>query len=372
MQRQLRGNLPQAFVHALLLESAHRLGEAGVNSPASTRDPQPDSAPLLGDHMTSRRVPASSSSPERPAASAAPPPACSPSGATTSPCWPAASTGLEAAAHEVEAARRRRAADRRSTPPTTRRSSVAADRVEERARRDRRLGQRRLHLGVRPLRRHRARGVPPRHRGDLPRLRQRHPGRAAPDAAARPRRRSSRSGRRSAYRGIPLQSAYCGAKHAIQGFHESLRTELLHDQQQRPRHHRADAGREHPAVHLGAVQAPAPGPAGAADLPARGRRPRRRSTPPTTPTDGPTGSGRHRRHHPRQRGSRRGLLDRYLARTGFASQQTDEPRTRASRPTSGSRPTATRTSAPTGASTTGPPRAARSCGPPSTTGWSAR
>ena len=32
-----------------------------------------------------------------------------------------------------------------------------------------------------------------------------------------------------AYRGIPLQSAYCGAKHAIQGFHESLRTELLHD-----------------------------------------------------------------------------------------------------------------------------------------------
>jgi NAD(P)-dependent dehydrogenase (short-subunit alcohol dehydrogenase family) len=32
-----------------------------------------------------------------------------------------------------------------------------------------------------------------------------------------------------AYRGIPLQSAYCGAKHAIQGFHDSLRSELLHD-----------------------------------------------------------------------------------------------------------------------------------------------
>jgi len=30
-----------------------------------------------------------------------------------------------------------------------------------------------------------------------------------------------------AYRGIPLQSAYCGAKHAIQGFHEALRCELL-------------------------------------------------------------------------------------------------------------------------------------------------
>ncbi|QSW98629.1 SDR family oxidoreductase [Haloterrigena alkaliphila] len=32
-----------------------------------------------------------------------------------------------------------------------------------------------------------------------------------------------------AYRGIPLQSAYCGAKHAIQGYTESVRTELIHD-----------------------------------------------------------------------------------------------------------------------------------------------
>lgn len=31
-----------------------------------------------------------------------------------------------------------------------------------------------------------------------------------------------------AYRAIPLQSAYCGAKHAIVGFTEGLRTELLH------------------------------------------------------------------------------------------------------------------------------------------------
>ena len=37
-----------------------------------------------------------------------------------------------------------------------------------------------------------------------------------------------RSGQRVAYRGIPLQSAYCGAKHAIQGFTESVRCELLH------------------------------------------------------------------------------------------------------------------------------------------------
>jgi hypothetical protein len=32
-----------------------------------------------------------------------------------------------------------------------------------------------------------------------------------------------------AYRGIPLQAAYCGAKHAVQGFTDSLRCELLHD-----------------------------------------------------------------------------------------------------------------------------------------------
>ena len=33
-----------------------------------------------------------------------------------------------------------------------------------------------------------------------------------------------------AYRGIPLQSAYCAAKHAIQGFMDSLHAELIHDE----------------------------------------------------------------------------------------------------------------------------------------------
>lgn len=33
-----------------------------------------------------------------------------------------------------------------------------------------------------------------------------------------------------AFRGIPLQSAYCASKHAIQGFFESLRAEFIHDQ----------------------------------------------------------------------------------------------------------------------------------------------
>lgn len=32
-----------------------------------------------------------------------------------------------------------------------------------------------------------------------------------------------------AYRGIPLQSAYCASKHAIEGFYDSFRTELMHD-----------------------------------------------------------------------------------------------------------------------------------------------
>lgn len=47
----------------------------------------------------------------------------------------------------------------------------------------------------------------------------------------RPRRRGAIVfvGSALAYRGIPLQSAYCGAKHATQGFFESLRAELLHE-----------------------------------------------------------------------------------------------------------------------------------------------
>ena len=45
-----------------------------------------------------------------------------------------------------------------------------------------------------------------------------------------PRNRGSivLTGSALAYRGIPLQSAYCGAKHAIQGFQDSVRSELSH------------------------------------------------------------------------------------------------------------------------------------------------
>ncbi|KWV57053.1 short-chain dehydrogenase [Bradyrhizobium macuxiense] len=47
----------------------------------------------------------------------------------------------------------------------------------------------------------------------------------------RPRRRGRiiQIGSALAYRGIPLQAAYCGAKHAMRGFTNSLRAELLHE-----------------------------------------------------------------------------------------------------------------------------------------------
>ena len=50
-------------------------------------------------------------------------------------------------------------------------------------------------------------------------------------ARMRPRDRGTvvQVGSALAYRGIPLQSAYCGGKHAIQGFHDSLRAELFAD-----------------------------------------------------------------------------------------------------------------------------------------------
>ena len=47
----------------------------------------------------------------------------------------------------------------------------------------------------------------------------------------RPRNRGAliQVGSALAYRGIPQQSAYCGAKHAIRGFTDSLRCELIHE-----------------------------------------------------------------------------------------------------------------------------------------------
>ncbi|MEU5361996.1 SDR family oxidoreductase [Streptomyces sp. NPDC005925] len=127
-----------------------------------------------------------------------------------------------------------------------------------------------------------------------------------------------------AYRGIPLQSAYCGAKHAIQGFNESLRCELLHTR----------SGVRTTMVQLPAVNTPQ------FDwvlsrMPGRAR--------PVAPVYQPEVVARaivHAAGHGRRReywvgGSTAatllanavvpGLLDRYLARTGFDAQQDDAP-----------------------------------------------
>ena len=90
----------------------------------------------------------------------------------------------------------------------------------------------------------------------------------------RPRNRGTivQVGSASAYRAIPLQSAYCGAKFAIRGFTDSLRTELMHDGVDVSLRHGPDAGAQYPAVQLGAQQDEPAAPAGAADLSARSRR----------------------------------------------------------------------------------------------------
>jgi NAD(P)-dependent dehydrogenase (short-subunit alcohol dehydrogenase family) len=128
-----------------------------------------------------------------------------------------------------------------------------------------------------------------------------------------------------AYRGIPLQSAYCGAKHATQGFHESLRTELLHDRSR---------------VRVTMVQMPA------VNTPqfswVLSRLPHQAQ--PVPPIYQPEVAARavvYAADHPRRReywvgettaatllvnAVAPGLLDRYLARTGFSGQQTDQPK----------------------------------------------
>jgi NAD(P)-dependent dehydrogenase (short-subunit alcohol dehydrogenase family) len=126
-----------------------------------------------------------------------------------------------------------------------------------------------------------------------------------------------------AYRGIPLQSAYCAAKHAIQGFVDSLRCELLHD----------DSG-----VHVTMVQMPA------LNTPqfewSRSRMPRRaRPVPPIyapeVGADAVVWASQARRREVWVGWSTSvavlasrvapGLSDHYLASTGYQSQQTDEP-----------------------------------------------
>lgn len=124
-----------------------------------------------------------------------------------------------------------------------------------------------------------------------------------------------------AYRGIPLQTAYCGAKHAIQGFNEALRCELLHDRSR---------------VRVTMVQMPAVNtPQFDWVLSRLSRHPQ--PVPPIYQPEVAAGAVLYAARHPRRReywvgGSTTatllgdkfapGLLDRYLARTGYRSQQT--------------------------------------------------
>jgi NAD(P)-dependent dehydrogenase (short-subunit alcohol dehydrogenase family) len=127
-----------------------------------------------------------------------------------------------------------------------------------------------------------------------------------------------------AYRGIPLQTAYCGAKHAIQGFHEALRCELLHEKSN---------------VHVTMVQMPAVNtPQFSWVLSKLPRHPQ--PVPPIYTPETVARQVLHAADHPRRReywvGSSTaatlaanalapGLLDRYLARTAFDAQQTGQP-----------------------------------------------
>jgi short-subunit dehydrogenase len=127
-----------------------------------------------------------------------------------------------------------------------------------------------------------------------------------------------------AYRGIPLQSAYCASKHAIVGFTESLRTELLHEK----RDVRVSM------VHLPAVNTPQ-------FEWVKSRLPNRaQPVPPIFQPEVAADAIVFMSEHPRREmfvgfptmeavfGDRiaPGLVDEYLAKTGFDSQQTDEPR----------------------------------------------
>ncbi|HEX6498279.1 MAG TPA: SDR family oxidoreductase [Micromonosporaceae bacterium] len=133
-----------------------------------------------------------------------------------------------------------------------------------------------------------------------------------------------------AYRGIPLQAAYCGSKHAIQGFTESLRCELLHDKSN---------------VHVTMVQLPAVNTPQFDWVLSRLRR-HPQPVPPIYQPEVVARSIVYAAQHPKRReywvgGSTAatliankfipGILDRYLARTGYKSQQTSQP-TSAERP----------------------------------------
>ena len=150
-----------------------------------------------------------------------------------------------------------------------------------------------------PVHRDHGGGVPAGDRGQLPRVRARDNGGAHADAAPRPGHdragrvgaRASAASRCSRPTAAPSMRSTASPRRCA----ASCCTRLG-----RARDRGADAGRQHPAVLLGAVPAAEPSPAGAADLPARGRRPRRRVRRRPSPPAAVLGGGDHGGHLARQ------------------------------------------------------------------------
>jgi short-subunit dehydrogenase len=126
-----------------------------------------------------------------------------------------------------------------------------------------------------------------------------------------------------AYRAIPLQSAYCGAKHAIRGFTDAVRTELLHH----------DSRVWLTEVHMPALNTPQ------FDWCKNKMAHKSQPVPPIYQPEVAADAVHFAAHHRRRElwvgGSTAvviagnkvapGLGDRYLAKTGFDSQQYDGP-----------------------------------------------
>ena len=125
-----------------------------------------------------------------------------------------------------------------------------------------------------------------------------------------------------AYRSIPLQSAYCGAKHAVQGFVNSLRSELIHDGSH---------------IHITTVQLPAVNTPQFSWI--KSRMPNHpQPVPPIYQPEVIARAIHWAAHHRRREvwvgwptvkaivGSKfiSGLLDHYLARIGYGAQQTNQ------------------------------------------------
>ena len=125
-------------------------------------------------------------------------------------------------------------------------------------------------------------------------------------------------------RGIPLQSSYCGAKHAVKGALDSLRAELIDEGSKSVKISLVQLpGRQHAAVRLGPHAPAQASAAGAADLPAGGRRPRDRLGRRASEARA-VGRAADRLHH-RRRAGRVLLTDRYLGRTNIKAQEAPQP-----------------------------------------------